>query len=436
MRFSGCRKNRNQNRDYGPVKISTSFSKKIIKFDYQAEVKNHIEHCLHRYKLCCMCYVLLCDDTFVRFDQKYGIIACMHPCPVLDQLYDVTAHGYINTSMRAPKLSKLLHPFPDEPELPWIGLYRNCRYIPDCVNLYNNNTTWSILNHTYQGPVNGENKKWCTYTRDEFLLAVGALSDYVKDTKCVLPKELLTDAKIKQKLSLTQTKNITEAKPISVSELPRPVILENSQLKNLRKFVIRPTVYNIKVFQNVNKEDDGLMEYFDVSKLLKPDEIVTSTANETASTTDDDESQHITPQSITFFETKIILDYDYAKKKNISIEELQDCYKTEQATSEIITTNNNKWFEDTKKHAIHSWKLVNFCRFVFARFNNPAVNSEITGILFFTDNHYGHTLVEFDQQHKRKLCKNCKRKFPDGNHPNTKKVFLCDLCRPCQLGLR
>ena len=31
---------------------------------------------LHQYKLCCMCFVLLCDDHFVRFDGKYGIIAC------------------------------------------------------------------------------------------------------------------------------------------------------------------------------------------------------------------------------------------------------------------------------------------------------------------------------------------------------------------------
>ena len=56
---------------------------------------------LHQYKLYCMCYILLCDDNFVKFDEDYGIIACTrHPhYPVFkqdhDQLYDLAADGYI-----------------------------------------------------------------------------------------------------------------------------------------------------------------------------------------------------------------------------------------------------------------------------------------------------------------------------------------------------
>ena len=98
------------------LKIQPYSRKEIAECNCQEKVKDHIEHYLHQYRLCCMCYVLLCDDSFVKVNEKYGIIACTSRSSVLDRFYDVTTTGYIDisTSICAPKLNELLHPFPDE----------------------------------------------------------------------------------------------------------------------------------------------------------------------------------------------------------------------------------------------------------------------------------------------------------------------------------
>ena len=38
------------------------------------------------------------------------------------------------------------------------------------------------------------------------------------------------------------------------------------------------------------------------------------------------------------------------------------------------------------------WKKVSLCRFVFAQFKTPS-ETEIKGILFYTDTHYGDSLI-------------------------------------------
>ena len=485
-------------------------------------VKLQDKFSLHQYKLCCMCFVLLCDDHFVRFDEKYGIIACTsHPCPpVLDRLYDVTAGGYISTSLCIHKLNKLPLPFPDEPELPWVQLYRQCRFIPDFVNLYKDNRSYLISNHDPfntshgqvntsrgrdyhgcghrgrgyhgrghrgrgyhgRGPVNAgrgtintgrgivntsrgrghcgsgpvnagrgtvNTRRGCgpvntscgpanmkyEYTRDEFLLAMGALSDYVKKTEDTLLREsqiviteLENDANPQSErarerciaeLSPQQKTDIKDKLSILLQRrelrlLNRKVVLEHPQiLAHLRKHVIRPTVFDIGLFFNA----DGLMKYryFDEDLLQNTTETSTqiaspvtdehraeihSTAVSNEVTIDELHQQNVA-ERITFYKMKVLLDHGYAGIKDIKDEELIECYQDEPATP--IDKNQ---FDITKQNAeaSDSWKCVNFCRFVFAKFNNPTVNNEITGILFFTDNHYGHTLINLDQRHRDQLC--------------------------------
>ena len=426
------------------------------------------------------------------------------PCPVLDRLYDVTAGGYlISPSLYTHKLNESPLPFPDEPELPWVQLYRQCRFIPDFVNLYKDNRSYSISNHdpfntsrgrgyhgrghrgrdpvnAGRGPVNTScgrgyhgrghrgsgpvntscgpaNMKY-EYTRDEFLLAMGALSDYVKKTEDTLLREsqiviteLENDANPQSErerciaeLSPQQKTDIKDnlSKLLQTKELRllnRKVILEHPQiLAHLRKHVTRPTVFVIKVLTNDDVPEDGYMKYFDEDQLSQnitetpPSSVTDSkhrdeTHSAAVSTNEEivgEPHQQKVAKRITFYEMKVILDYGYAKEKHIEVDELFKCYQNEQATR-----IDKSRFKDTKDKATTSWKLVNYCRFVFAKFNNPTVKDEITGILFFTDNHYGHTLIEFDEQHVRKMCKDCLDKFEG-------KVYLRNLCYPCQYAMQ
>ena len=123
------------------------FRKEAAKPDHcWVRVKDQIECCIHRYKLCCMCYTLMCGDHFVRFikpdDQyhQFGILACTkvrkpylenftpHQSMVsaADELLYVTPNGYVGASMWVcfPKSSnnKVLshvNPFSEENALPW-----------------------------------------------------------------------------------------------------------------------------------------------------------------------------------------------------------------------------------------------------------------------------------------------------------------------------
>ena len=289
---------------------------------------------------------------------------------------------------------------------------QHCRYISNCLNLYNKRSqSWPIRNYTYQ---RAGNQNVFHYTRDEFMLVIGALSDYVKPTEDALqnklqtilaelqncnengklPQNKKTRARKIQQLSLEKRERIIKEcekieKTKDVSTLNRSVILEREYIPimpaRLRKRVIRPMVFSVKKFYNADPRS-----YFDEDELLN--KFMTVGAN-------DDPQQSNGAEKITFFETKVVLDYDYANQNRIADTELQRCYKDEHATSEITQQR----FEVTKTNSKKSWRLVNFCRFVFARFNNPSVNNKITGILFFTDSHYGDQLIEFDQQHKQAL---------------------------------
>ena len=432
------------------IKECATFHLMKVMSDLEASPQLQDDHKLiHNYKLCCMCYVLLCDDNFVRIGDKkydkYDIIACTYPHP---QLYDVTATGF-STSMSVPKINKFLQRFPDESKLPaWIDLYRSCRYIPDCVKLYNDidgYTSWPIINHTFRGPQKTNQDDWYQYTSDEFLLAMGALSDYVKDTKDTFTigesQEILQKLETAQEIPEDEKQKIQKIreqlkKHSQVSKLDRNTILKFPKIFGdcLRKHVIRPTLYGIKRFDNIGKG----FGYFDESKLLNTSRTggatgTTNVADDTCNATnnyDDDETQHIT-----FFEMKVLLDYDYASvgKKNIAVKELRKCYAGENTTREIA---NSRRFDAAKSKAENENfnSLVNFCRFVFARFNNPAVDNEISGILLFTDSHYGDTLINLDhKKHRNELCTKCSAKSAKG-----KPLFLRHIndCSSCQKRMR
>ena len=120
------------------------FRKVFAKPDHRrVRVKDQIECCIHRYKLCCMCYTLMCGDHFVRFvksdeklDHQFSILTCtkvkksclqtfnphqsMHNAT--DELFDVTPDGYISTSLCIPK-SNVLYQFSEEKALSWASNY-------------------------------------------------------------------------------------------------------------------------------------------------------------------------------------------------------------------------------------------------------------------------------------------------------------------------
>ena len=118
------------------------FRKEVAKPDHrQVRVKDQIECCIHRYKLCCMCYTLMSGDHFVRFVKpheqyhRFGILACTKMrkpyLPIFnphqsmlsatDEPFNVTPDGYIGASLCFPKSEVLPHvdPFCKETALPW-----------------------------------------------------------------------------------------------------------------------------------------------------------------------------------------------------------------------------------------------------------------------------------------------------------------------------
>lgn len=165
------------------------------------EINPQDEFSLHKYKLCCMCYVLLCDDHFVSIakpDDSFGILAWRTvnltsppvfvrlAMPALQQepITDVSFICVTPVSQCFEEIQFTIHFLPlsgkfldDDDELSWTQLYRHCKIIPDCEELYNHERqTWIIGNRTAHGEIDDQ----YNYKRNDFRLAVGALSDYAK----------------------------------------------------------------------------------------------------------------------------------------------------------------------------------------------------------------------------------------------------------------
>ena len=70
---------------------------------------------------------------------------------------------------------------------------------------------------------------------------------------------------------------------------------------------------------------------------------------------------------------------------------------------------NEQTLHDAKNDSKLNHEKVSSCRFVFAQFIT-SVNNVIKGILFYTDTHYGHNLIDFNKAHLDKLKKECTRR--------------------------
>ena len=149
-------------------------------------VKKDNPETLHQYKLCCMCFVLLFEDSFVRFVkdekdyQQYDIIVCTKE---KYELNDVIKTDDSPQSLPDESPSPFL---PDKDLLScWVDLFQHCMPISNCIDLFNkdDHPDWVIGNR--YGP-KLEQKNTHNYEYEQFLLAMGALSD-----ECQIKKDPL-----------------------------------------------------------------------------------------------------------------------------------------------------------------------------------------------------------------------------------------------------
>ena len=297
---------------------------------------------LHQYKLCCMCFVLLFNDSFVRFakpDEKecdqYEIIVCNKE---EHRLIDVI---YNSKSLQAP-LHNPSGTFPTGELAGWVGLFECCNHEHGCIDLYKGKEPWEIGNH-YRIQTIPDSQRY-PYQRNELLLCLGALSDEARQ---------LSDG-VRHRQGVNKT--------------------------------VRQRCYNVKKFFNQDNEEKRHMEYFSDFKILA-----------------DHIEKELHNYSIFYTETKLVLD----RREFQDVSELRSSYAQDLAMQRVVEIPVlQKVIQDSE-----DWKKISSCRFVFAQFVTPItpVNRTITGILFYTDTHYGHNLIEFNEAQLNKLRTECTR---------------------------
>ena len=178
----------------------------------------------------------------------------------------------------------------------------------------------------------------------------------------------------------------------------------------------RPISYCCKDFRNTNINNE--MDYFNEHEL---------------------QEEFNCNQDVSYIESKVI----YHQNAFITNNQLFTCYQLEPATNDIL----RNLMDDAFIKMSENWQTVSSCRFVFAKFNNPAVeDDEIQGILFYTDTHYGHNLIDLARTNMlTRRCRkiNCRRRRQEINEelPNLPEdlrkggKFLCAikiLCKACK----
>ena len=317
---------------------------------------------LHQYKLCCMCFVLLFNDSFVRFakpDEKecdqYEIIVC-----------NKEEHRLIDVICNSKSLQAPLHDpsgtFPTGELTGWVSLFECCDHEHGCIDLYKGKEPWKIGNH-YRIQTISDSQRY-PYQHNELLLCLGALSDEAQQ---------LSDG-VRDQQSINKT--------------------------------LRQRCYNVKEFFNQDNEEKGHMEYFSDLKILA----------------DLIEKDKLHNYGISYTETKLVL--NSTKFQNVS--ELCSSYAHDPAMQPVVDIPVlQKVIQDSK-----NWEKISSCRFVFAQFVAPItpVNNTITGILFYTDTHYGHNLIGFTDPQFHCNCVTT-RSF---QKPKDLIKALNNLCRLCR----
>ena len=321
-------------------------------FHLMEMMKNPLLQCdheqqLHKYKLCCMCYVLLSDDHFVRLVEKehqYKQCYILAYTIIVPDKYMSYSIKDITPETEGSHMLHLMHAhirgkFPDDIVLSWVDLYQYCAYDNHFVGLSNN--PHHIGNRTAQGDMNNYE-----YNQTDFKLAAGALSDYVK-----------TD------------------------DIHRAIV--NNPTARICSETCRPISYSCKNFTNRNVED-RYMKCIDEDRFQREFDCT---------------------RELSFVESKVI----YRRNShNITDQQLIQCYQQDPATADIAQNQLPAAFNRMSAN----WEAVSSCRFLFVKFNNPADNKRIEGILFYTDTHYGHNLINFsDPQVLAEACPRCTRRL-------------------------
>ena len=269
---------------------------------------------IHKYKLCCACYALLCEHNFVRFVEpgkdRCGIIAYTRffgpniivPGSVWyesgDDMYRITSDGYISGTkcvIRTNILPTPNGPYPNKGELLWEELFDNCRDMNDCADMWNGRSTqWEIISALRVG-------RAYKYRQLDFQLAMATLNEFLKPSVTV------------------------------------------RQCYGIMEFINRTNRYR------------GTMKCFP--------------------------QQHFPDNEYTMYEMRVFMNTDFINDALIRL------FKNEGIGSNDIDSK-------AREHRAN-WVRMLGCRFVFCALNNPGGLNNKTGTLFYTDNHYGHNLINF-----------------------------------------
>ena len=277
---------------------------------------------LHKYKLCCICYVLLCEHHYVRFvepgedNHKFGILAYVRFFDFpsghgsvwyesSDDMHSITCDGYTSNTkcLFKPHFLPTSHgKYPGRGELPhsWFDLFAKCCRTRYCAEMWNNGNPWRIKNSLFHG------SKY-PYVRFDFKLAMVALYEHLQ--------------------------HLAEHDP--------------------RILPIRSHCYGIKRFYNTNNSVQNAIQYFPRNEY-------------------------------TLYEMKVFINI-WQMQQEQQIVQLYNYVARPDDTMQKIQEHTRNWYK------------LSACRFVFYATENPADGNEKIGILYFTDNHYGHNLIDFNK---------------------------------------
>ena len=195
-----------------------------------------------------------------------------------------------------------------------------------------------------------------------------------------------------------------------------------------RENTLRELCYHVSKFKN-NEEDFRIKSFSDDANDID------KTIVEELST------YNIAIDGVSFIETRLLLDCtknnkkvvkqlqtdseNNKKVKQLLIEKLFDLYRAdpamtpsqtlEQALRPVMTPLQT--LKQTLSQAVDGCTNENFhkvssCRFVFAQFMTKPDSNTITGVLFYTDTHYGENLIDFNEEQLHKINEDCTKHVP------------------------
>ena len=97
--------------------------------------------------------------------------------------------------------------------------------------------------------------------------------------------------------------------------------------------------------------------------------------------------------------------------ENILIEKLFDLYRADPAMTPLRTLKQTL-HEAVDGCTNENWRKVSSCRLVFAQFMTKPDSNTITGVLFYSDTHYGENLIDFNEEQLRKIQEDCTNTRP------------------------